>query len=305
MAAMSYLPATEPRCRQDEAPAVDLVIESRPRDLGGFSVRRVLPAAARRLVGPFIFVDEMGPASFEAGQGIDVRPHPHIGIATVTYLFEGQIFHRDSVGSALPIEPGAVNWMVAGRGIAHSERTAPDRRAGGLHGVQAWVALPREHEETEPSFEHHPAETLPWIERPNARFRLIAGEALGARSPVRTHGRLFYLHGELEAEAQIPAIDHVERGIYIVSGELEVAGEHHGPHRMLVLRPGAAPSIRATRPTRVMILGGDPIDGERHIWWNFVSSSKARIEQAKRDWNDGRFDAVAGDEQERIPLPAS
>ena len=284
---------------------VALAIEPRGRDLGGLSVRRILPYARRRLVGPMIFLDEMGPAGFPAGTGIDVRPHPHIGLATVTYLFEGEILHRDSLGVVQPIRPGAVNWMTAGRGIVHSERSGGEERArdARLHGMQSWVALPRAHEEAEPSFTHTPTAELPEIERPGVWMRLIAGTAYGETSPVKVFSEMFYLHAEIAAGADLALPDdHAERAIYLVSGALNVAGRRVAAKTMLVFREGEAVELSATADSRVMLLGGAPIDGDRLIWWNFVSSSPERLEQAKADWKAGRFDKIPG-ETEFIALP--
>ncbi|MDJ0947765.1 MAG: pirin family protein [Alphaproteobacteria bacterium] len=301
---MSWQPGQEPVCTEEDG-LIDLVIEPRARDLGGFEVRRVLPSPRRRLVGPFIFFDEMGPAIFPAGEGIDVRPHPHIGLATVTYLFEGEILHRDSLGFVQPIQPGAVNWMTAGSGIVHSERTGPEARAreARVHGIQSWIALPTEDEEAEPGFYHHPAETLPAIEREGAHLRLIAGAAYGARSPVATFSETFYLEADLDAGATLALPDeYAERAVYVVAGEVTVAGERFGPGRMVVFAPDRSVEIAAEAASKVMLLGGAPLDGKRHIWWNFVSSDPARIEQAKADWKGGQFAKVPG-ETEFIPLP--
>jgi redox-sensitive bicupin YhaK (pirin superfamily) len=291
--------------RQGIAPLAG-VIDARARDLGGFSVGRVLPAPARKLVGPFIFFDHMGPSAFAPGQGIDVRPHPHIGLATVTYLFAGEIVHRDSLGSQQSIRPGDVNWMTAGRGIVHSERTSAQLRRTGspLDGLQLWVALPRRYEETEPEFRHYPARDLPAADIAGCRVRVLAGTAFGLSSPVRTLSPLFYVDAALSAGSELPLPDeHEERAAYVVSGRIECGGEQTGHGRMLVLAPGAAATLRAVADSRVALIGGAPIDGERHLFWNFVSSSEARIEQAKRDWREGRFPKVPGDEQEFIPLP--
>jgi redox-sensitive bicupin YhaK (pirin superfamily) len=287
--------------------AVTRVLEGRPRDLGGFSVRRVLPAGGQQTVGPFIFFDHMGPAIFAPGEGVDVRPHPHIGLATVTYLFEGEFMHRDSLGSAQLIRPGDVNWMVAGRGIAHSERTPPELRrapAGApIHGIQTWIALPTAHEETSPSFSHHPAADLPEITGNGAQLRLIAGEAYGARAPAAVFSPMFYVEAILEAGATIELPDHYQdRAAYVVEGCVEVAGQHYAVGQMTVFAAAVPVMLRASGPTRVMLLGGAPLDGPRHIWWNFVSSSRERLERAKLDWRDDRFAAVPGD-PERIPLP--
>lgn len=305
---MSWQPATEPACRErDVVPSCSLVIESRPRDIGDLEVRRVLPSVSRRMVGPFIFFDEMGPAELEPGHGLAVRPHPHIGLATLTYLFDGEILHRDSLGTLQPIRPGAVNWMVAGSGIVHSERSPEEARAGAapLHGIQTWLALPDEHEDAEPSFEHHAADTLPELTpSPGVSLRLIAGHAYGQRAPVRVFSPTLYLHAELGAGAtfELPT-EHEERALYLVAGTLEVDGEPFGPGRMLVFTPGSTPRLRATAPARALIIGGAPLGSARHIWWNFVASSKERIEAAKRRWRDDQFPAVPGDD-ERIPLPA-
>jgi redox-sensitive bicupin YhaK (pirin superfamily) len=301
---MSWQAALEPECI-DETGAIELRIESRGRDLGGFEVRRVLPSAKRRTVGPFIFFDEMGPAVFEAGKGIDVRPHPHIGLATITYLFEGEILHRDSLGFVQPIRPGALNWMTAGRGIVHSERSGPEERAkqSRLHGIQAWIALPADKEETEPAFEHYPDSAIPAIERDGLRLRLIAGEAFGLSSPVKTLSPLFYLEarGEPGASLTLPQ-DLGERAVYPIEGHLEIGGEELGPGEMAVLAEGRDQKIELRAEARFMALGGAPLESKRHIWWNFVSSRSERIEQAKADWREGRFASVPG-EVEFIPLP--
>ncbi|HXP30467.1 MAG TPA: pirin family protein [Stellaceae bacterium] len=303
---MSWLPAKEPSAEAGPSPALELVILPRVRDLGdGFAVRRVLPFTERRALGPFVFFDHFGPTEFRLGEGLDVRPHPHIGLATVTYLLDGEILHRDSLGSVQPIRPGAVNWMTAGRGIVHSERTPPAARAEGarIHGVQLWVGLPRRHEETAPGFSHHPAETLPLIAGKGSRLRLIAGSLMGAQAPVPIFSALFCAEAELAggAEIELPA-EHEERGAYILSGEVELGGEIFPSHRLLVLRPGRAEMLRAAAPARLLLLGGAPLDGPRHIWWNFVASSTERIEQAKADWKAGRFMPVPG-ESDFIPLP--
>jgi redox-sensitive bicupin YhaK (pirin superfamily) len=303
---MSWTQAGEPLCTScATTPAIETIIEARARDLGGFSVRRVLPSARRRLVGPFIFFDHMGPVAFAPGQGIDVRPHPHINLATVTYLFEGEIVHRDSLGSLQAIRPGAINWMTAGRGIAHSERTGPELRKTGsrLHGVQLWAALPKAHEETEPDFRHYPSATLPEIEQRGTRLRVLAGSAYGAASPVRSLWPLFYVEAAIPAGGELPPpAEHRERAAYVVEGVIRCGGERIGPSRMVVFAPGDTPPLHAESAARVMLLGGAPLDGERHIWWNFVSSSRERIERAKRDWKEGRFPRVPG-ETELIPLP--
>lgn len=285
--------------------AIETVIIPRARDLGGFSVRRALPSAERQMVGPFIFWDQMGPAEFLIGEGIDVRPHPHIGLATVTYLFDGEILHRDSLGTLEPIRPGALNVMSAGRGIVHSERTAPEQRAVGarLSGIQAWVALPRTHEETAPSFTHYGEDRLPVLGDGGVNVRLIAGEAFGRASPVETPMAMIYADAQLAAGASVPFDPaYEERGLYTVSGEIEIAQDRFGPGQLLVFSPGDRITIKAVTDARFMMLGGDPMDGPRHIWWNFVSSRRERIEQAKADWKQARFDTVPG-EHEFIPLP--
>jgi redox-sensitive bicupin YhaK (pirin superfamily) len=284
---------------------IELVIDQRRRDLGGFEVGRVLPFAQRRMVGPFIFLDRMGPAQFAAGipRSVDVRPHPHIGLSTLTYLFEGEIMHRDSVGSEQAIVPGEVNWMVAGRGITHSERFERARREGGrMDGLQAWVALPKEHEETEPAFFHHEVAELPELNDKGIRRRLIAGEAYGARSSVRTHSPLFYVHCTMEAGAREELPGHyAERAAYVIEGEVEADGRRFKEGQLLVFAPGEA-VLHAHAPARLMLLGGEPV-GERFIDWNFVSSSKERLEQAKADWRAGRFKLPDRDGREFIPLP--
>jgi redox-sensitive bicupin YhaK (pirin superfamily) len=257
------------------------------------------------MVGPFIFFDQMGPAEFLLGQGMDVRPHPHIRLSTVTYLFDGEIMHRDSLGTELPIRPGELDWMTAGRGITHPERTGQDLRTTGsrLFGLQSWVALSAKDEETDPAFEHCDAEQLPVIAGEGKTVRLIAGEALGARSPVRTSSPMVHADVRLDAGASLPLDpDYDERAIYTVSGTVETAGDGFGPGQLLVFRPGDRITVRATEPARFMVLGGEPMDGPRHIRWNFVSSRKERIEQAKADRRAARFDTVPG-ETEFIPLP--
>ena len=293
-------------------PSVETVIVTRMRDLiGGFKVRRALPSARRRMVGPFIFLDQMGPEVLRSGSGLDVAPHPHIGLATVTYLFEGELLHRDGLGNVQPIIPGEVNWMTAGRGIAHSERTPHEMRQTGskLFGIQSWVALPQRDEEADPAFVHHEADDLPIIEGEGKRVRLITGSLYGARSPVETLSEMFYADVTLGSGVLLPVpAEYEERAVYIVEGSIALVpdGESFGEGQLLVLKPGAAVSLRAheTSAARLMLLGGEPMDGPRHIWWNFVSSSEERIEQAKDDWKSGRF-APVPDETEFIPLPNS
>ena len=285
---------------------IDDVIVPRARDIGEMVVRRALPSKKRQMVGPFIFFDQMGPAEFLTDQGIDVRPHPHINLATVTYLFEGSIQHRDSLGTDIGIEPGAVNWMRAGRGIVHSERSAPEqrKRTETLFGIQTWVALPENQEESDPDFIHHGASELPEIDVEGVRAKLIAGEAFGERSPLQTASDTLYADVRLASGRQMP-IDatYEERAIYTIEGKIEVGGDTFGPAQLLILRPGDPHRVRAIGDARFMLFGGEPMGGPRYIWWNFVSSRKERIEQAKDEWRRGRFDTVPGDEEEFIPLP--
>ena len=288
------------------ADAIETVIVPRARDLGGFEVRRALPSAQRQMVGPFIFFDQFGPVVMQAGKGIDVRPHPHIGLATVTWLMDGAIFHRDSLGSEQPITPGELNWMTAGKGIVHSERTTEAEKARDrkIYGIQSWVALPKTHEEMPPSFEHVAMARLPVIEDRGIAVRVVAGSLYGARSPVKTHSDLFYADVLLQAGAALPLpVEHEERGIYVLEGEVSVAAQGFEAGRLLVFRPGDAITVRARSNARLMLLGGEPMDGPRYVWWNFVSSSKERIEDAKDDWKQARFAIVPGDEKEFIPLP--
>lgn len=291
----------------DDYAAIDHIIVPRARDIGGFEVRRALPAVTKRMVGPFIFFDQMGPATFPSGEGLDVRPHPHIGLATVTYLFDGEIMHRDSLGVVQAIRPGEVNWMTAGRGITHSERTDHDLRPAGprLYGIQAWLALPKDHEETAPSFTHHGDGDQPIIEAEGKRVRLIAGSLWGETAKVQTFSEMIYADAELMTGAKLPIpATHEERALYIVDGRVSVNGDAFGAGQLLVLHPGDPITVEAETHARFMVLGGEPMDGPRHIWWNFVSSSKDRIEQAKADWLSNRFEAVP-DESEFIPLPES
>jgi hypothetical protein len=303
---MSWQPADDPAC---PAPpnGVELVLLPRAHDIGGFEVRRALPAKERQMVGPFIFFDQMGPGEFLAGRGLDVRPHPHIGLSTVTYLFDGEILHRDSLGSHQPIVPGDVNWMTAGRGITHSERTDQVLRARSnrLFGIQSWVALPKDAEETAPGFVHHPAASLPLVEDGGVRLRLVAGAGWGLAAPVAVSSPLFYADAVLAPGSALPLPEeHEERAAYVLDGEIEVAGDRFEPGRMLVFRAGDRIALRAgARGARVLLLGGAAMDGPRHLFWNFVSSSRERIEQAKADWKAGRFGKVPGDEAEFIPLP--
>jgi redox-sensitive bicupin YhaK (pirin superfamily) len=304
---MSWTPTNDPQPGDVRAcEAIEQVIVPRARDLGGFSVRRALPAAGRQMVGPFIFFDQMGPAEFLIGTGVDVRPHPHIGLATVTYLFDGEIMHRDSLGSAVPIKPGELNLMSAGSGIVHSERTSAEQRALGprLFGIQAWAALPKSHEEGVPGFLHYDTGQLPRISGEGKTVRVVMGDLYGQSSPAAFPHPSFYAEAVLAPGAVLPVdADYDERAIYVVSGEIDIAGETFAAGRLLVFRPGDRISVLAASQTRIILLGGEPMDGPRHIWWNFVSSSKDRIDAAKADWKAKRFTAVPGDADEFIPLP--
>lgn len=304
---MSWNPTEDPQPGDVHAcDALEQVIVPRARDLGGFSVRRALPAVGKHMVGPFIFFDQMGPAEFLIGTGIDVRPHPHIGLATVTYLFDGEIMHRDSLGSAIAIKPGELNLMAAGSGIVHSERTSREQKALGprLFGIQAWAALPKSHEENAPSFAHFDAGRLPRVSGEGKTVRLIMGQMFGQTSPADFPHPCFYAEAVMAPGAVLPLdADYEERAVYIASGEIDIAGETFAAGRLLVFRPGDRISILATAQSRLMLLGGEPMDGPRHIWWNFVSSSKDRIDAAKADWKAKRFAFVPGDTDEFIPLP--
>jgi redox-sensitive bicupin YhaK (pirin superfamily) len=289
------------------ANTIERSVDPPVRDLGdGFYVRRALPSVECRTVGPFVFFDQFGPASFNAGAGLDVRPHPHIGLATVTYLFEGEIMHRDSLGSAQTIRPGDVNWMVAGRGIAHSERTGADirRQRSSLAGIQSWVALPRAEEERPASFAHHGVHELPLIDGGGRRIRVIAGSLFGERAPVATFSAMGYAEALLEPGAVLEfGGEYEQSAMYVVEGAVDVAGVAFGKARLLLPRAHERVTLRAVDKTRVMLLAGAPLEEPRYVWWNFVSSSRERIEQAKHDWRHGRFSAVPGDTTEFIPLP--
>lgn len=281
------------------------LIKPHVKDLGGFTVKRLLPGHPHKLVGPFIFFDHMGPAQLAPGDGIAVRPHPHIGLATVTYLFEGAIMHRDSLGTVQPIHPGDVNWMTAGAGIVHSERTPADllRTGSAVHGIQTWVALPKAHENTPPAFEHHPASTLPVVTAPGITLRIIAGSAFGRTAPATTFSDMFYVAMEMDAGAVFTLpLEYPQRAVYPVSGDIAIDGVALAAQHMAVLNGAQETTIEARTQARVMLLGGKPLDGDRFIWWNFVASNKDAISQAKEKWRAQGFGAVP-DETEWIPLP--
>lgn len=310
---MSWNPAIEPSCPDcTDLESIETIIVPRSRDLGGFEVRRALPAPQRQMVGPFIFFDQAGPAEFVTGKGIDVRPHPHIGLATVTYLYRGEFQHRDSLGTDQMIYPGEVNWMIAGNGVTHSERTSAETRQAphNLFGIQTWVALPDSDEEVDAGFEHHDKDALPFIEGEGKELRLIIGSAYGERAPVKTFSEMFYADAVLEPGALLPLPDnHEDRGIYVVSGAVEISGDVFEEGQMMVFRPGDKITIKAgASGARLMLLGGETLNGPRYIWWNFVASSKEKIDAAKQawaqgDWEHGRFRLPPGDTEEFIPLP--
>ena len=302
---MAATDATDKATLPGDAQAIKTVIRPRPSDLGGLVVRRALPNRALKAVGPFIFLAEMGPVAFPPGQGSDDRPHPHIGLSTLTWLIAGEILHRDSLGSVERIRPGAVNWMTAGAGVAHSERTPPDVRAAGstLHGIQMWLALPRPHEEVPASFQHVPAHDLPAWSRGGCRVVLIAGTGWGERSPVRVYSPTLCADATLEAGATLTIeAEHEDRALYPVAGTVTIAGTRFGTGQLIALQAGVLLELQAESEARVIVIGGAPLDGPRHLWWNFVSSRLERIEQAKADWAAGRFAKVAGDDA-FIPLP--
>ncbi|MDJ1008563.1 MAG: pirin family protein [Paracoccaceae bacterium] len=310
---MSWNPALDPECPMGDAvDAIDTVIIPRARDLGGFEVRRALPAPRRQMVGPFIFFDQMGPAEFLPTKGMDVRPHPHIGLATISYLYRGRMHHRDSLGTDAWIEPGAVNWMVAGHGITHSERTDDATQAGPMpfFGIQTWVALPKDHEDRPAEFEHAAKDALPFMEGEGKSVRLILGSAYGETAPVKTASEMFYADAVLEPGAHLPLPDdHEDRGVYVVEGDVDVAGATYPAGQMFVFRPSDRVGLTAgSAGARVMLLGGETLEGPRYIWWNFVASSKERIETAKEEWRreawgQDRFTLPPGDDAEFIPLP--
>lgn len=285
---------------------INLVITPHEKDLGGFSVRRILPHIQQRMVGPFIFLDHLGPAEFTEHSGIDVRPHPHIGLATVTYLFQGELFHRDTLGNAQLITPGAVNWMTAGCGIAHSERTATETRthAHSIHGLQSWVALPRAYEEIKPEFFHHPATSLPEFFINDIHCKLVLGNFFEHESPVKIYSPMFYLEINMPANSTLTLPnDYQERALYVVDGYLQIGNMDIQPKTLPVFEKDEKVTITAKLSSKIMLLGGEPFSEKRFIWWNFVSSSEDRILQAKADWLEGRFGKVPGDDKEFIPLP--
>lgn len=310
---MSWNPGIEPGCPDEiSSDAIETLIIPRARDIGGFEVRRALPAPKRQMVGPFIFFDQAGPAELLTGQGIDVRPHPHIGLGTVTYLYRGDFHHRDSTGADQIIRPGELNWMVAGRGVSHSERTSATARTGpnSLFGIQTWLALPDSHEDVEPSFEHHGKTALPVIEDDGVSVRLILGTAYGQVAPATMFSETFYADVTLDRGSRLPLPDnHEDRGIYIVEGSISIAGQEFEAPQMMVFRPGDKITVAAgDQGARLMILGGATLSSPRYVWWNFVASSKERIEEAKaewraQNWGQGRFDLPVDDRHEHIPLP--
>lgn len=305
---MSWMPCDDPiPGERPTVDAIETIIIPRAVDLGGLEVRRVIPSREGQMVGPFIFFDQMGPAEFLTDEGVDIRPHPHINLATVTYLFDGEIVHRDSLGTEQRIEPGAINWMKAGSGIVHSERTSQQRRRSGqeLFGLQTWVALPQDQEESDAAFMHHAATELPVVEDQGLHARVLCGEAFGEASPLRAASETLYVEMKVDSgeTAVIPA-DYTERAVYTLGGTIEVDGETHGPQQLLVLRPGVSVDVTATFDAHFMVFGGAPMDGPRYIWWNFVSSRLERIEQAKEEWAKGLFDTVPGDVEDFIPLPS-
>lgn len=305
---MSWIDTEDPESKAAlAAEGIELRIKPRIRDLGGFSVGRVLPAIERKTVGPFTFFDHIPAATLDAGQGMDVRPHPHIALATVTYLLEGEFIHRDSLGSLQTVRPGDINWMTAGRGIVHSERTDPEAmKRGGRrsHGIQLWVALPKEHEEVEPEFHHHDKDDLPRIENLDYTARVLVGRGWGRTSPVKTYSETFYIDVTAQSGAQvIIPDDYEERALFLLGGSIKIGNQSFEGAQMLVFSKDAPICVTAEAEARFVLLGGEPLDGPRFMWWNFVSSSQERIEKAKADWAEGRFPKVPGDEKDFIPLP--
>ncbi|MDS9466667.1 pirin family protein [Paracoccus sp. MBLB3053] len=310
---MSWNPALEPGCPDEVSlDSIETLIVPRARDLGSFEVMRALPAPKRQMVGPFIFFDQAGPAEFLTGQGVDVRPHPHIGLGTVTYLYQGDFHHRDSIGSDQVILPGEVNWMIAGKGVTHSERTSEDGRKGphSLFGIQTWIALPESHEDMDPAFEHHEKSALPELADGGVQARLILGRAYGETAPVKMYSETFYLDVVLAPGARFPLPDdHEDRGIYVTEGSILISGQEFPAGRMMVFRPGDRITVAGGESgARIMTLGGETLNGPRYIWWNFVASSRDRIEHAKEEWRaanwgQGQFRLPWGDDREYIPLP--
>mgnify|MGYP006279637325 FL=1 len=304
---MSWSPCPDPKLgNRESVEAIEMMLVPRAVDLAGMDVRRVLPSRERQMVGPFIFFDQMGPAEFLTDSGLDVRPHPHINLATLTYLFDGEIVHRDSLGSEQTIRPGEINWMKAGRGIVHSERTDPQRRrhAHDLFGIQSWVALPEDHEESEPEFKHFEGEDVPVVDSQGLRARVLAGTAFGEQATMKTPSPALYAEVSADADTTVPIDTKFdERAIYTLGGDVRIDGCTFGPHRLLVFRPGTEIHVEALEDAHFMLFGGDPMESKRYIWWNFVSSRKERIEQAKEEWANGLFETVPGDEEDFIPLP--
>jgi redox-sensitive bicupin YhaK (pirin superfamily) len=304
---MSFFPGKDPAAGDKFAcEALELVIVPRSVDLDDFAVRRALPHSTRRTVGPYVFFDHFGPAEFRSGKGLDVRPHPHIGLSTLTYLYDGEIIHRDTLGMNAAIHPGEVNWMTAGRGIVHSERTAPERRVDGepLHGLQLWIAMMSKDEEIDPSFAHLGGNELPVVNGEGKTVRIVAGKMFGAASTLRTTSETIFADISLEAGAAMPLdADYEERAVYVSSGEIDISGDRFDTGRLLIFRPGDRVTIKAVKPSRIAVVGGAPLDGPRYVWWNFVSSRKERIDQAKEEWKQGHFGKVPGDEIDFIPLP--
>ncbi len=303
---MSYMPGAEPEIDLNCPDCVEMIIVPRTGDIGNFEVRRALPFKEKRMVGPFIFWDQMGPGEFLTGQGVDVRPHPHIGLSTVTYLFDGSMDHKDSLGNDMRIMPGDVNLMTAGSGIVHSERTGHDVRQNPsrLYGIQSWIAQPQKYEDGSAKFDHTPESNLPTFDVDGTKGRIILGEFQGVVSPIKTQWETLYvdLHLDSGKQIQIPSTTE-ERAIYVLDGQIEIGGVNYNPQQMMVLRPKDDVVIKALTPVRMMLLGGAAMDGPRYIYWNFVSSSKERLEQAKEDWREGKFAKVPGDDKEFIPLP--